>query len=68
MTSNETYTVFKFALILLVVVLCTSFGVGYWRAWEDFKRIAVQAGAIEYYLDDENNREWRWSNKPEVAE
>lgn len=41
-------------------LVCYAIEWGYERGAEDAAENAVKAGKAEYYLDEENKRQWRW--------
>lgn len=58
-----------FGAVMIVIAIAAAFGgycagVGEGRSYE--QNAAVKSGHAEYYLDENNNRQWRW--KPAAAD
>lgn len=55
-------TLFTAVMIVVwaVVLLCSSCLVGVAIGEERIKDAAVKSGHAEYYLDEKNERQWRW--------
>lgn len=53
-------------LIVSVLIIAASW-FSYWCADQDWKTLLLERGVIEYYLDDENDKQWRWveDDRPE---
>ncbi len=45
--------------LLVLTAIVSSFGGAVW-GWSYHKEHAVKAGHAEYYLDANNDRQWRW--------
>lgn len=49
-----------FALACIAVMLMLAFALGGLAGSEAMRRIATEEGHAEYYLDKNNNQQWRW--------
>ena len=46
--------------IIFIVGWIIGFVVGFCVATNEYEKTAVKAGKAEYYLDENNNKQWRW--------
>jgi hypothetical protein len=46
--------------IVFIVGWIIGFVVGFCVATNEFEKTAVKQGKAEYYLDENNERQWRW--------
>ncbi len=48
-----------FPIVIIALILAALIGGGH-LGYESHKDESVKAGHAEYYLDKDNNRQWRW--------
>lgn len=46
--------------IMFIVGVIIGFVIGFRVATNEYEKTAVKSGHAEYYLDEDNNKQWRW--------